>query len=394
MFKKSLISQTSFFNTLSVRMHILVSILSVGFTLLPTYGISQMLKFETGVISSYTSTGFITSAYPVIDRLKSGRLVCVFSSIADEKPSKMNIAFSTSDDNGLSWSKPQILFNHLGAEDADPSLLVDGDRILAFSTTVSVPGIDSTDIYMRSSKDGLTWGNEVHTKKPYRYISGKIHQGHQLKDGTLIMGYAWDAWAEQGKPPRTEGEMDNRSGVLRSTDGGLTWSAGSDIIYPEGIKRISPGAAGGLCEPATVVLSDGRIMALVRTVGDELYQTWSSDNGLSWESPRPSGLTAHNTPAALWKLDNSSDILVAWNNSPIARDPLTVALSSDEGKTWSSPKIIVSTGGPQASYPSAIQAKDGTMIVVWQQNVSKGREVRIARFNRAWLLTKSANNNK
>jgi len=394
MLKKNLISLTAFVSIIPTSLCIMVSILTIGFALLPISVKSQQPIFETGVISEFKGTGFLTSAYPVIDRLKNGRLVCVFSCIADEKPSKMNIAFSTSDDNGLSWSKPRILFNHPGVEDADPNLLVDGDRILAFTTTVSVPGIDSTDIYMRSSKDGLTWNNEIHTKKPYRYISGKIHQGHRLKDGTLIMGYAWDAWAEKGKPPRTEGEMDNRSGVLRSTDGGESWSAGSDIIYPEGIKRISPGAAGGLCEPATVVLSDGRIMALVRTVGDELYQTWSSDNGLSWQSPIPSGLTAHNTPAALWKLDNSSDILVAWNNSPVARDPLTVALSSDEGKTWSTPKIIVKTGGPQASYPSAIQAKDGTMIVVWQQNVAKGREVRIARFNRTWLLTKPANNNK
>ena len=170
------------------------------------------------------------------------------------------------------------------------------------STTVSVPGIDSTDIYMCSSKDGLTWSNEVHTKKPYRYISGRnLFRGTESKTARSLWAMP-DAWAES-KPPRTEGEMDNRSGVLRSTDGGETWLAGSDIIYPEGIKRISPGAAGGLCEPATVVLSDGRIMALVRTVGDELYQTWSNDNGLSWQTPRPSGLTAHNTPAALWKLD-------------------------------------------------------------------------------------------
>jgi hypothetical protein len=34
------------------------------------------------------------------------------------------------------------------------------------------------------------------------------------------------------------------------------------------------------------------------------------------------------------------------------------------------------------------------MIAVWQQNVTKGREVRIARFNRAWLLTRPANNNR
>jgi len=99
-------------------------------------------------------------------------------------------------------------------------------------------------------------------------------------------------------------------------------------------------------------------------------------------------LMAHNSPAALWKLDDSADVLVTWDNSDRARTPLAVALSSDGGKSWTQPKVVVDTGGPeQASYPSAVQAKDGTLIVVWQQQLPKsGREIRIARFNRTWLL--------
>lgn len=371
----------------------LMSIFTIGFALLPIQVRSQQPLFETGIISSHNTTGFIKSAYPVINRLKNGRLVSVFSGIEDAKSMKMNIVSIISDDGGLTWSKPQTIFSHPHADEYDPNLIVDGDRILAFSTTVSVPGIDSTDIYMRSSLDGLIWGTEVQLKKPYRYISGKIHQGHRLKDGTLIMGYCWDAWAERGLPPATEGEMDNRSGVLRSIDGGKTWSQGADIFAGEVKKKTAPGAAEGLAEPATVVLADGRIMAILRSGSDELYQTWSRDNGLTWELPRLSGLTAHNSPAALWKLDNSSDVIVAWSNSPIGRNPLAVALSSDGGKSWSPPKTVINTGGSggrkggqQASYPSIIQAIDGTFIVMWHQDTDQGREVRIARFNRAWLL--------
>jgi len=391
--KKNLNSQSAFLNSMITYSRIVVCILAFGFALLPIQVKSQQPMFEMGVISSFKATDFVKSAYPVINRLKSGRLVCVFSGITDDKSMKMNIMSSTSDNNGLTWSKPQTLFNHPNYDEYDPNLIVNDDRILAFSTTVSAPGIDSTDIYMRSSMDGNTWSDVVHAKKPYRYISGKIHQGHRLKDGTLIMGYCWDAWAEKGRPPKTEGEMDNRSGVLRSTDGGKTWSAGADI-YAGGVKKkLAPGAAEGLAEPATVVLEDGRIMAVLRSGSDELYQTWSKNNGLTWEIPRLSGLTAHNSPAALWKLDNSSEVIVAWSNSPIGRNPLAVALSPDGGQTWRSPKIIVNTGsggvrrgGPQASYPSVVQAKDGTFIVLWQQDTDQGREVRIARFNRAWLL--------
>ena len=396
MFKRQLFFLKAPISSAGAKLLILASILTIGLALMPMQVRSQQPQFETGIISSYNTTGFVKSAYPVINRLKNGRLICVYSGITDPKSMKMNIAFSTSEDNGLTWSNAEILFNHPNSDEYDPNLILDGDRILAFSTTVNRPvNIDSTDIYMRSSQDGRTWANEVHVKKPYHYISGKIHQGHRLKDGTLIMGYCWDAWAEKGMPPKTEGEMDNRSGVLRSNDGGITWSAGTDIYAGEVKKKTEPGAAEGLAEPATVVLADGRIMAILRSGSDELYKTWSSDGGLSWETPRLSGLTAHNSPAALWKLDNSSDVIVAWCNSPIGRNPLAVALSTDGGKTWSPPKTVANTGGSggrkggqQASYPSVVQAKDGTFIVLWQQDTDQGREVRFARFNRTWLLNR------
>jgi len=346
--------------------------------------------FETGVVAHSEPQQFVLNAYPVIARLTSGRLVCVFSVKTAGIHPKLKIAASVSDNNGKSWSKPAVVFDHPNTEDADPNLLVDDDRLLAFSTTVPEPvKIDHSLIYMRESKDGVHWGAEVLLKTPHRYIAGKIHQGHRLADGTLIIGYSWDTWAEQNMPPATEGEMNLKSGVLRSKDGGKTWTAGGDL-YAD-IAKTSPGSTTGLAEPATVVLSDGRVMTLTRASGTKLYQAWSKDGGVTWDTPRPSTLTAHNSPAALWKLDDSRDVLVAWDKSPTGRTPLAAALSSDDGRTWSEPRTIVDTQGPEeASYPSTIQAKDGTLVAVWQQQLPQGgREIRIARFNRAWLLAKS-----
>ena len=343
--------------------------------------------FRTGIVAASDAQGFVLNAYPVIARLSSGRLLCVFAAETAAQPPKMKIASSFSDDGGASWSSPAIVFDHPKEEDADPNLLVDGDRVLTFSTTIPKPGtIDQSLIYMRESKDGIHWSAEVLLKTPHRYIAGKIHQGHRLADGTLVIGYAWDTWAEQGMPPASEGEMNIKSALLRSSDGGKTWTTGGDL-YAE-IPKTSPHSVSGLDEPATVVLADGRIMALLRTSGTRLFQSWSGDGGLSWETPQASRLTAHNSPAALLKLDDSSDVLAAWDNSPTGRTPLAAALSSDGGKTWSDPKVVAHTTGPyQVSYPSVVQAKDGTMIVVWQEQLSeRQREIRIARFNHAWLL--------
>ncbi len=361
----------------------------VALQLLTGLAFAEQPMFETGTIAGSNPRGFVLNAYPVIARLPGGRLLCVFAVETAAKPAKMKIAASASDDGGKDWSHPTIIFDHPELEDADPNLLVDGDRVLAFSTTIPKPGtIDRSLIYMRESKDGIRWGDELLLQTPHRYIAGKIHQGHRLADGTLLIGYAWDTWAEQGMPPTSEGEMNIKSGVLYSVYGGKTWHAGGDM-YAE-IPKTSPHSVSGLDEPATVVLADGRIMALMRTAGTQFFQSWSSDGGKSWEQPLASSLTAHNSPAALWKLDGSGDVLVAWDDSATGRSPLAVAISGDGGKTWSPPRVVVDTGGPyQASYPSAVQAEDGTMIVVWQQQLREGgREIRMARFNRTWLLGK------
>jgi hypothetical protein len=103
-------------------------------------------------------------------------------------------------------------------------------------------------------------------------------------------------------------------------------------------------------------------------------------------------LTGHNTPTALWRLENSKNEIVAvWNNSPINRFPLCAAISSDGGRTWSAPRIIATTNGPQVSYPGLTQAKDGTIVAVWQaQRDDGGRDIRYARFTRDWVLNGEA----
>ncbi|MBS1798405.1 MAG: exo-alpha-sialidase [Acidobacteria bacterium] len=343
--------------------------------------------FETVVPAPSSEDAWI-NAYPVLDQLPSGRLICIYATQNHGKSAKMKIVTVTSDDDGKSWSTPVVVFDHAGLPDGDPNLIVDGDRILAFVTTLVYPGkIDQTNVYMRESKDGVHWGDESQIRLPHRYVCGKIHHGYKLSDGTLIMGYSWDTWAEQNMPPRTEGEMILKSGVLRSKDAGKTWTPGADMSIE--LAKTSPNATWGVAEPATVVLADGRVMTLMRAGGTRLYQAWSSDGGSTWSKPVESALTAHNDPAALDKLNKSGEIVVAWDESSTNRYPLAAALSSDGGVHWSPSKIIASSHGYQASYPSVKQTKAGIVLVAWQQALeSGGREVHIARFNRAWLVSR------
>ena len=128
-----------------------------------------------------------------------------------------------------------------------------------------------------------------------------------------------------------------------------------------------------------------------------LYEMHSHDGGLTWDSPKPSPLPAYNAPAWLYRLENSpgDELVVSWDDSTKSgRWPLVVAVSPDGGKTWSKPKTIANPDpqhGYRADYPTICQTKDGIIVLAWQQeNLPRhlGQEIRIARFNRAWLMSK------
>jgi len=201
------------------------------------------------------------------------------------------------------------------------------------------------------------------------------------------MAFAWDLWAEKGIPARTEGEMNPASGVLLSKDG-INWTPFGAIHMWE--KKVTPSSTGGVCEPALVELQNGELLMILRTGTPVHYESRSRDSGLTWDPPRPSSLVGHNTPTALWRLDqNPEEIIAIWNNSPINRYPLSVAISADGGRHWSKPRDVATSDGPQVSYPGITQATDGTIVAVWQQQLREGgRHVRWARFTREWVLGK------
>ena len=358
--------------------------------LLALAGCGLFAQVETSVVAPTNGRDFAINAIPCVTATPGGNLIAAWTAFRAEANPKLRVVASVSRDLGRSWSPPVTLIDNPGKTDADPSLIVDGRRILVLSTTLPVPGkIIRTEVWMTASEDeGRTWSKPILATHPHVYAEGKVHVGHKLKDGRLAVGYAWEIFCEKGMSPATEGEMDNRSGLMFSSDGGRNWTAGGDIYARP--PKISPHSVDGMDEPATVVLENGEIFALLRTGTDHLWESRTTDSGKTWSTPVPSPLTGNNAPAALWRLRGTNDVLVAWDNSPRNRWPLSVALSRDGCRTWSQPKILADGNGHQVSYPSVTQARDGSIVVVWQQDLAdrKGREIRLARFKRDWLEAK------
>jgi acyl-CoA thioesterase-1 len=296
------------------------------------------------------------------------------------------------DDAGKTWARP---VQAMGLSEpryiTDANLLVDRDRITLFATHVldlpEFSGKLARSVYRSavSTDGGSTWSAAEAMPLARRYVSGCIHAPVWLEGDTVVMGWSWDVPAEEGRPSTDEGGMHARAGLLISPDRGRTWSPGADVDLP--------GHAMGADEPAVVRLRNGDLFLVVRTTTGRPHETISHDGGLTWAPLRPAPVYGHNTPSALLRLHDGA-ILRAWNDSPINRFPLVVALSTDECQTWGRAQTVTepvlladgSLSYATACYPSLAQAADGTILLAWWQRSTDGRNsVWLARFNREWL---------
>jgi predicted neuraminidase len=173
-----------------------------------------------------------------------------------------------------------------------------------------------------------------------------------------------------------------QSYMLRSTDGGATWDLGAAITTPS-----------GNIHPCVVELSDGTLLALLRTggAGGQIWRAASADEGRTWSAIAPTAFPNPNAGIDLLRLQDGR-LLLAFNNSQTERVPLDLAWSDDEGATWSAPRTVVArpagdqertvnwqsywgTAGqpvaarpPEFSYPTLLQTRDGTIHLVYTHN--------------------------
>jgi hypothetical protein len=144
---------------------------------------------------------------------------------------------------------------------------------------------------------------------------------------------------------------------LVSADNGRSFALGKSIDLG------GHGDHAGAIEPAVIELRDGRIWMLIRTTTGEFYQAFSADHGMTWDEARPSGIGSPSAPGHIISLA-SGRLALAWNNTMAttkSRDALSVALSEDDGKTWSEP--IIAIRDEQVSYPYISEPTPGQLLL-------------------------------
>ena len=248
-------------------------------------------------------------------------------------PGEAECLFSTSDDQGRTWSDP-VLMNQ-GHQRAHP---FKGSTIRTRSGRIIQP------VYHRMGQ-----GSWHHEEAPFvggfvngRFVSTDAH----FFDPHFAASY-----------------------VLYSDDDGRTWQPNRD---GELFIHLEP---GGPCykatEPSVVEVDPDTLLMIMRTTLGRLFQSWSTDDGETWSRPIPTQLAGTQAPGQLCRLPATGHLLVVWTQvsseevrQGYIRARLSAAVSRNGGGMWEffqnvesilegthvEPGPIESTR-PQACYP-------------------------------------------
>lgn len=258
--------------------------------------------------------------------------------------------------DGERWGEPRVLFDPPGRPGGNTVVCSHGDELWHFVDVIEGAGWDAAALYLiRSHDGGETWTEaEIFDDEPGMMVR---HRPLQLSGGRLVLpAYDEKSW----------------EGVCYLTDdGGETW------------RRSGPMTAeSGCIQPAIIERQDGTLHALLRSDGrtSHAWECASADGGETWSVCESSELLNPNSGADMIKLD-SGETIACFNDSPNRRTPLTLALSDDEGSSWTAKRNVENAPG-EYSYPTLMKDSNGSvhLVYTWRRE-----RIRWANFVPNWI---------
>ncbi|MEA1996894.1 MAG: sialidase family protein, partial [Gemmatimonadota bacterium] len=152
-------------------------------------------------------------------------------------------------------------------------------------------------------------------------------------------------------------------------------------------KRTKCLEAEPACNEASVIQrSDGSLLTFIRPHDIEpadrfIMQSESFDQGRTWSRPSRTAIRNPSCAIELLKL-RSGRVALAFNNTQSSRSHLCLALSLDEGRTWSFKRTLEDSPG-RFSYPTLTQSAEGHIHVSYTFRRTHVKHVEV---NEAWIM--------
>ncbi len=276
-------------------------------------------------------------------RLKDGRIMFIYTHFTSggSDHSTAFLAARYSNDGGKTWTKEDrvIVKNEGGFNVMSVSLLRLKTGEIALFYIRKNSHSDCRPILRTSTNEGETWSEPTEcVTDEVMYCVVNNDRIIQLNNGRILIPMAMHK--------KTTDKKADWKGTLfcyYSDDNGKTWkrSQSQFKLFDEQGKRITAQ------EPGVVQLLDGRVMMFIRTDAGCQMICYSSDNGDTWSKPELSQIKSPVSPASIERIPKTNDLVLVWNNHESIpselkgkRTPFTIAISKDDGKTWTKTKNV------------------------------------------------------
>ncbi len=256
---------------------------------------------------------------------------------------------------GTKWTDPVVIADTPWLAEGNPVVWQAPDGLVWLYYLNRYGGTWSTSrIRAKISKDGAhTWSDPIQVT----WEEGTMVRGHPI---VLMNGdYLLPIYHETGHDTEVVG-ADSTSLFLRYNLKTHTWKETGRIRSKK-----------GNIQPSVVQVSEDYLIAYCRRCGGYepttdgwLIRAESHDGGETWSEGMDSQFPNPNAAVDIKKLRNGH-LILAYNDSMNERNPLTVAISTGNDKTWPYKKDIINQPGGDFGYPTLLQTKDGKIHLLF-----------------------------
>ena len=264
----------------------------------------------------------------------------------------INIVIRKSSDNGKTWGKIEKIIDYpLGQSASDPSMILDKQTNTIFLFYNYMDLDNQKDIYylkyISSNDNGKSWSKPVditnqiskeNWKNDFKFITSG--RGIQTKKGTLLHCLV---------------NLQKGTHVFGSNDNGKTWFITETPTSPGDESKI-------------VELNDGSWMvnSRVNKLGYR-YSHVSNDDGKTWISKKEESIIDPGCNGSLIRYSHGKkNLLLLTNiNNKKERKEIVLRYSTDEGRSWSNPKIIYNG---EAAYSSMTVMENGNLGLFFEMD--------------------------
>jgi putative CocE/NonD family hydrolase len=312
---------------------------------------------NAGIVTERAFGPEITGKYKhpaSIAELQNGDLYLVYYGGTGEYTADSAVHWSRLKKGETRWSLPKVVKPRPSLPEGNPVVWQAPDGVVWLFSVVRAGATWCTSrITSRTSKDGgQTWSEpELVTKD----------EGTMVRAKPIVLAngdYLLPIYHETGNDPERTAP-DTCSAFLRYDAKTREWTESNRIK-----SRV------GNLQPAVAAVTDDYLICYCRRGGDYLptkdgylVRSSSHDGGKTWSEGKDSSFPNPNAATDFIRLQNGHFLLV-YNDSMSERTPLTVAISTDNDKTYPYRRNIA-VGRGDFAYPYAIQTSDGKIHVVY-----------------------------